>query len=247
MVPIQVVRAPVPLGDVKYHIVFGERRHRACLKAKLPVRAVIVSTMDEALLMEHRLIENQTRSDLSPLDFGRQCKFVIETEPYPKLLMLATKLGRAGAGEISKAISLANLPDEVIAAFPSPADLGYRDAKPLSDALKVDRDAVIAAARFILQSKDSGGWTAAKVRAQLLGAANEPVGQSKTTVRKPIMVGNRAVGEIILDKGGVTRMNFDAGLDQKQIDALATTVAKFFIRLVDKASDLPAGARGGVK
>jgi ParB family chromosome partitioning protein len=50
---------------------------------------------------------------------------------------------------VSKSVSLARLPEAVVAAFPSPLDIQFRWAQPLAEALQKDPDGVLQRAKRI--------------------------------------------------------------------------------------------------
>jgi ParB/RepB/Spo0J family partition protein len=55
------------LPSQAYEIVYGHRRHRACLLAEVPVTAIVVQICDRDLIME-MFKENSLRKDLSPIE-----------------------------------------------------------------------------------------------------------------------------------------------------------------------------------
>lgn len=65
---------------------------------------------------------------------------------YPSLRRLAESLG-VNSSDASRAVQLAKLPKELVAAFSTPLDLQVRWAKPLTDALQRDPEGVLTRAR----------------------------------------------------------------------------------------------------
>ena len=139
-----------------YEIVYGHRRHRACLDLGLPVRAVVASDMDDRTLFEAMDRENRGRKNLSAWEQGRMYDEALRQGLYPSLRRLADSLG-VNLSDASRAVQLAKLPPEMVGAFASPLDLQVRWAKPLADALQRDPDGG-AAARATAGGQPAGAW-----------------------------------------------------------------------------------------
>lgn len=138
--PIKV--RPKPGSESEYEVVFGHRRHRACLELGLPVLALIEETSDADLFKEMDR-ENRARQDLSPWEQGMMYRRALEEKLFPSQERLARELG-VDAGNVSKALRLAMLDERLVKAFRSPLELQYRWAKPLSEAFVRDPDGVLA-------------------------------------------------------------------------------------------------------
>lgn len=149
-----------------HEIVFGHRRHQACLELGLPVHAIVVERMDDKSLFEAMDRENRGRKNLSPWEQGRMYDQAIKQGLYPSLRRLSESLG-VNLSDASRAVQLAKLPKEVVAAFKSPLDLQVRWAKPLVDALQRDPDGVLKRARACAAQASLKG--PAEVFGQLIG------------------------------------------------------------------------------
>lgn len=144
--PIKVRRmAAGAAGPQDYEIAFGHRRHRACLELGIPV-AAIVEELDDAQLFSEMERENRERQNLSPWEQGVMYKRALDEGLFPSLRRLATSIG-VQAGNVSTAIQLAALPEELVAAFPSPMSLQFRWAGVLKAALDQNPQGVLAAAK----------------------------------------------------------------------------------------------------
>jgi ParB family chromosome partitioning protein len=81
-------------GAGQYEIVFGHRRHRACLELGLPVFAVVadgsLGDLEVFLSMER---ENRDRADLSPYEQGVSYLAAIESGLFPSVRRLAEARG----------------------------------------------------------------------------------------------------------------------------------------------------------
>lgn len=143
--PILVREAP----DLRFEIVCGHRRHRACLELGLPVLAAVcpstLSDMELYLSMER---ENNGRADLSAFEQGASYLNAINTGLFPSRRRLAEALGVSHTW-VSKAISVAELPAAIVDCFNSPVDIQPRHAAEITQALEVDPDRVLAAAEML--------------------------------------------------------------------------------------------------
>jgi ParB family transcriptional regulator, chromosome partitioning protein len=144
--PIKVRRLAAGVeGPEAYEIAFGHRRHRACLELGIPV-AAIVEDMNDAQLFAEMERENRERQNLSPWEQGVMYKRALDEGLFPSLRKLAAAIG-VQAGNVSTAIQLAGLPEEVVAAFPSPLSLQFRWAGALKAAIDQNPEGVLVAAK----------------------------------------------------------------------------------------------------
>ncbi|WP_157265611.1 ParB/RepB/Spo0J family partition protein [Azohydromonas aeria] len=164
--PIKVRPLRTPAGDgACYEIVFGHRRHRACLELGLPVLAVVAELDDRALFAEMDR-ENRSRKNLSAYEQGVMYRRALQEGLFPSQRMLAVAVG-ADSGNVSRAIKVAELPEELLSAFGSPLAVQFAWASDLAEAVQRDRDATLAAARLAAQA----GLAAAQVFAAITGKA----------------------------------------------------------------------------
>ena len=141
--PIKV--RPISDSVYQFEIVYGHRRHRACLELGLPVLALIdaINDVDLFVAMDR---ENRLRADLRPYEQGVMYARALDEGLFPSLRKLADALG-VDVGNASKAVSLARLPSAVLTAFASPLDLQQAWATSLSIALQKHPDQVLERAR----------------------------------------------------------------------------------------------------
>ena len=180
--PIKV--RPLAGEGEAYEIVFGHRRHQACLELGLEVLAT-VAPLDDAALFAEMDRENRARADLSPYELGRHYKLALEEKLWTSQSQLAAALG-VTQGYVSQALALAELPEEVVNAFPSPLDIQVRWGLALSKRLKSD-GARVAAALQRLQG-GSSKLPARKVYEALVGEG----GEERVRVRELKIGGKRA-------------------------------------------------------
>lgn len=151
--PIKV--RPVPGSiPITYEIVFGHRRHRACLELGIDVLAMIESIDDKELFKEMDR-ENRQRADLRPYEQGVMYKRALDEGMFSSLRKLSEELG-VDAGNVSKAVQIAKLPKSILDVFGSRLDIQYRWATELSDAVKSNQDAVLARANEIAADRANG-------------------------------------------------------------------------------------------
>ncbi|CAN7778400.1 ParB/RepB/Spo0J family partition protein [Variovorax sp. LjRoot290] len=187
-----------------YEIVYGHRRHAACLELGLPVNAVIQARTDRELF-EDMERENRERADLSPYEQGAMYLHALKEGLYPSMRQMGEALG-ANISVVSRACALAGLPQAVVDAFPSPVEIQFRWAKPLSDAQQRDPDALLERARRL---RGNGvKLTAAQVFNALVDTSREVQGSATDVeIAGP---GGRAV--ISLDRKGRMTVKFDRQL-----------------------------------
>ena len=195
-------------GSAAYELVFGHRRHRACLELGLPLQAM-VTQMDDRALFEAMERENRARKNLSAWEQGAMYKRALDEGLYPSQRKLSEALG-VDVALVSKSLSLARLPDAVVAAFASPLEIQFRWAQPLSEALQKDPEGLIARAKQARSAEQP--LPAAKVLALLVGQPAQAVlNRSTPTTQVIASVGpRRAV--LSQDSDGRVTIKIDAGL-----------------------------------
>jgi ParB family chromosome partitioning protein len=164
-----------------YEIVFGHRRHRACLELGLPVLALIESINEQALFVEMDR-ENRQRADLRPYEQGEMYRRALDEGLYVSLRKLADAIG-VQASNVSVAVKIARLPADVLDAFPSRLDIQYRWGAPLSDALEKDPEMVLAKARAMAAEKSTLKRSAMDVYQALVGISDSTAGKSSREVK----------------------------------------------------------------
>lgn len=209
-----------PLKDQadEYEVVFGHRRHRACLELGVDVFALI-EEVEDAELFKAMDRENRQRQNLSPWEQGRMYRTALNEGLFGSLGEMAREVG-VDKGNLSKALALADLPAEIVAAFPSPLELQFRWAKLLNDALQQDPEGVLVRARSIV-AKALPDRKAKDVLQMLTG-----VGQWEAA-ELPITVNGKTVGKVVSGPKG-TNVEFKRGvLSEEQASKLPELLANF--------------------
>jgi ParB family chromosome partitioning protein len=222
--PIKVRRAgPSSVSGVRYEIVFGHRRHRACLELGLPVACIVEDLSDLALFSEMER-ENRDRASLSAWEQGRMYCTALDEGLFPSLRQLATALN-VDIATISRAIAIAQLPDEVIGSFQSPLDIQLRWAAALKDAVESNRKRVIAVCNEIASMPKRP--KANEIIAKIVGAGDSKAPASK----RAFTLNDKDVATLERGFRGEIAVKIKAGVftdaDQKQLaDLIEDILAK---------------------
>jgi ParB family transcriptional regulator, chromosome partitioning protein len=212
-----------------YEVIFGHRRLRACQNLSLPIHAIIVDGISTRQILIERVAENSGRASFTALEFGRICAEALDSGK--EQLEIAQEFGK-DEGLVSRALALARLPDQVIGAFESPADLQYRHATPLGKALRLDRDAVLLIA--VQMAQEPGPRPPAvvlrRLTSQVLDAAVEPFNRPPGTRR--LTCRGKVVGTLNVDGKGLVSVTLKRPLDEAGIEALE----KALVHIVAKTS-----------
>ena len=216
-------RPDLPPG-VAYEIVFGHRRHRACLALGLPV-LVVVQDLDDSGLFVQMERENRGRESLSAWEQGCMYLRALEDKLFPSNSRLGAAIGR-GVSDIGKAMRIAKLPPEVTGAFPSPNAIQFRWATNLERALQRHPDTVLAVARELgLQSPRPTAQEAFQaLTACLRLPAAQGVRQSHPPART-LVLGEGVLAQVRLDSQGRTVLELPPDLvPPERWDALGSAL-----------------------
>lgn len=217
----------------EYVLVSGARRLRACKRHRLQVLAMVSEEFTPLDASLRRLAENFNRQSLCALELGWQVQFIREQHADAKLSDAA--IGRmigADKSVVSKALTLASLPRQIIDCFESVEQVQYNAAKPLKDAFSAAPAAVLAAAGQICSGPRP---KAAEVLQRLTQAAAEAKGGDTTGRKKTgvesfntrLEVDGQAVGEMAQNKAGKWVITLENPLSDGQREALGRHVASF--------------------
>ena len=214
--PIKV--RPLAGSTDRYEIIYGYRRHRACLDLGLPVLALVEQINDKELFKEMER-ENRGRLDLSPWEQGRMYRQSLSEGLFASLGELSKEIG-IDKGNLSKALRLAELPDVVVNAFLSPLDLQFRWAKLLNDALQQAPDQVLARAKRLSENKKDKR-SSKEVLDFLLG--NKPNAVSE----QPVVVAGKPLAKISFNGDRVTVQFSKGAVNQEKAKKLHSLLKEF--------------------
>lgn len=225
-----VVRRVEGDPDHDFEVIAGTRRHwsiswlRANSYPDMHFVAQVVVLDDEAAFRLADL-ENRARKDVSDLERARNYAQALHDHYGSHMTRMADRL-KLSKGWLSKMLKVASIPDVVLSAFASPADVQLKPAYPLAQALD-DRTAapvILREARTIAREQEerrangSAALGASEVIARLLAApkqAKEPVDTSRTYQGA---FGRPAVTVQSSNRQGVTlRLHAGSGLDNKRL------------------------------
>ncbi|MGJ7506439.1 ParB/RepB/Spo0J family partition protein [Variovorax sp. GT1P44] len=150
----------------QFELVFGHRRHQACLELGMEVLASVwTDELGDRALFEIMDRENRERADLSAYEQGIMYQRALEEQLFPTQRQLAEAIGVSHTW-VRKALLVAQLPEAVVECFRSPLDVSFRHAEQISAAMEQDRRAVLKRAERLRGQ----GLSAPIVVARLLDA-----------------------------------------------------------------------------
>jgi ParB family chromosome partitioning protein len=204
--PASVLNGSTPPSGPTFELIFGHRRHRACAELGIPVLAAIEEASDVSLF-EQMERENRGRKNLSAWEQGAMYRRALDDGLYSSLRRLAEGLG-VDVSLVSKSVSLARLPETVVAAFQSPLDIQFRWAAPLTEAMQKDPDGTLSRARAIAETRGELG--AATILSRLVGLPEPAPGRS-TSQALTISKAGKIAARLTADAKGRALVRFEAG------------------------------------
>jgi len=204
--PMPVLNGSTPPSEAVYELIFGHRRHRACVELGIPVLAAIEEASDVSLF-EQMERENRGRKNLSAWEQGMMYRRALDDGLYSSLRRLAEGLG-VDVSLVSKSVSLARLPEAVVAAFPSPLDIQFRWAAPLAEVMQKDPDGTLSRARAVAEAR--GGLSANDVLSKLIGLSAPTLARQTTSALK-ISKAGKIAATLTEDAKGRAVVRFEAG------------------------------------
>lgn len=227
-IKVRPLRSPVSAvqpGEVvpRYEIVFGHRRHEACLLEGLPVLAVVADVDDRTLFIEMDR-ENRARKDLTAWEQGVMYLKALDTGLFPSKRALASALG-VDHSALAKAVTLAELPQAIIEAFSSPLDLQFRWGQPLAANFAADPDAVLARAAMLKEHR--GKMNARSIFEQLINGKDVKSGADIPAEPIKIDQGGKRADISMTAKGGAVVNIAPGSIVPERLKDLAELVTKF--------------------
>ncbi len=210
-------------AKAEFEIVFGHRRHRACLELGIPVAAIVAELSDQQLFAEMER-ENRNRKNLSAWEQGVMYRTALDERLYSSMRRLSEELS-VSLSVVSQSVSLARLPDDVVAAFQSPLDIQFRWAAPLTEAVQKDLEGTLVRARAIARARGTMGPAA--ILAQLVGISDS---DSSATSAEELTISKdgKVAARLTSDSKGRTVLRFAANaLPESKRKALAQAIQYF--------------------
>jgi ParB family chromosome partitioning protein len=221
--PASVLNGSTPADGKTFELIFGHRRHRACAELGISVLAAIEEASDVSLF-EQMERENRGRKNLSAWEQGTMYRRALDDGLYSSLRRLAEGLG-VDVSLVSKSVSLARLPDAVVAAFQSPLDIQFRWAAPLTEAMQKDPDGTLSRARAIAESR--GDMGASTILSKLVGLPEPALGRSASQALT-ISKAGKVAAQLTSDAKGRAVVRFEVGaLPESKRKALVKVIEEF--------------------
>lgn len=136
---------------VKYEIVFGHRRHRACQDLGFEVNAIVDDLDDKELFIQMDR-ENRERADLRPYEQGMMYLQALDSGLFTSLRSLAKEIG-VNHSIISRSITVASLPEAILDCFESRLDIQVLWGAMIKVALEKQPELLLARAGDIEELK----------------------------------------------------------------------------------------------
>lgn len=210
-IPVLLRRNP-PGSDVPYELLVGSRRRFATDwlnhngRPEIRLSALVVEMTDEEAF---RLadIENREREDITELDRARSYQSAVDRFYGGVQSRMAEALSLSNS-QLSRLLSLAQMPDDVVNAFATKEELRVRHSEVLTPLLRrpEQRVRVLTAARAIgeeqqrLASAGERMIPAATVLARLREATR---GESRRAVETPLLLDGVPVGSVKAARDGL--------------------------------------------
>lgn len=145
--------------DHDYEVIAGTRRHWSIswLRANSYPDMVFVAQvaqLDDEAAFRLADLENRARADVSDWERARNYLAALTTHYGNHQTRMAERL-KLSKGWLSKMLKVAAIPDDVIAAFPSPHEVQLKPAYALAQAMqdKGEADAILAVAQLIAREQ----------------------------------------------------------------------------------------------
>lgn len=206
-------------GEAQYEVVFGHRRHQACLDLGIEVLAMIEPVEDRDLWLQMDR-ENRERLNLSPWEQGKSIQRALQAGLFPSVRKLSEEAG-IDHSNASKALKLAELPPAVVEAFSSPGDIQLHWARPIGEALQKDPESVMARAKAIA-SRGTVPRPPKQVLDELLGLP----ATAGPTIRQ-LRDGDKVLAELTVKRNGHVQIDLRHPVE---IDALEAALRAFLQR-----------------
>lgn len=206
----------------RYEVVFGHRRHRACLELGIPVLATIeTSPIGDLELFAAMDRENRQREDLSSYEQGRMYRRALDTGLFPSNRRLAETLGVSHTW-VSNVLQVADLPPAILECFRTPIEIQHRHAKVISAALDEDRKGVLRRAEKLRQVPNK--LAPSTVVAALLKAQDKADSKLKSQI---LEVDGKQAGTWFKDGAGRLNIQVAAGVvPDERLEEVLRSVAQ---------------------
>lgn len=219
---VQAISVRPLIGQLgRYELIFGHRRHRACLELGLPVLATIdASSLSDLEMFSAMDRENRERANLSPYEQGTMYRRALDEKLYPSNRRLAEALGVSHTW-VANVLQVADLPPAILECFQTPIEVQHRHAKELSTALEQDRKAVLKRAEKLKQQPRK------LAPAAVVHALVKPVDDAPPPKPQPIEAHGKRLGKWFHDSAGRLVLQIDPGVvEDDDVDDVVRKLAQ---------------------
>jgi ParB family chromosome partitioning protein len=214
-----------PLQESGFELVYGHRRHRACLDLGLPVLATIEEISDLSLF-EQMERENRGRKNLSAWEQGVMYRRALDEGLYSSMRRLSEGLNLE-ISLVSRSVALARLPEAIVTAFSSPLDIQFKWAASLTDAIQKDPDGTLQRARELAKTKAHNELSPSAILGLLIGSLDSRAG-IVSVEDLTISTAGKVAARLTTDSKGRAVLRFEPdALPESKRNALAQVVQDF--------------------
>lgn len=234
--PVRVRPAPADAG-VEYELVYGHRRHAACLaldaetEGGWPVLALLdahaADVRDHVLKM---YVENAARKDLSAYETGAMFANWLREAVFGSQSEIGSAVGLS-QGTVAKYLAVANLPAAVVAAFGDPRVVSLRWSEQLAAVLKERSAAVLETATAIAAVEPRPAPD--DVLRRLLAAGQKPAKRPGAVRTETVKLRGRTLYKIA-PRGNGMQISFGGKLDPRIAKAAQEEVKDALTRFLAK-------------
>ena len=198
----------VQAAGIKYELIYGSRRRRACQELGLPVGAVVQPHIDDQTLYVQMQRENRGRLNLSAWEQGASYFKALSEGLFSSARNLAEQIG-VDHSNVSKALKIAQLPTELVGAFHSPIEIQFRWATALHEAFERSPHEMKAAARAV--SSESPRPGAKQIFDRLMQAARKERKGPRPGKPRELVLANGRKCSIAPEKNGSITVKLPRG------------------------------------
>jgi ParB family chromosome partitioning protein len=235
--PIRVRPATTSAG-FEYEIVYGHRRHAACValdaetEGGFPVLALLdakaVDVRDHVLKMYQ---ENAARKDLSAFETGSMFASWLTEEIFATQSELAAAVSLE-QGTVAKYLAIARLPEYIVSAFGDPRVISLRWAEGINAALKERREAVAHLALEL--AGESPRRRPEDILSALVGMAARAGKKGAAVKTETVIIRGRSLYKIA-PRGNGMQITFGPQLDPKLAKAAQEEVKEALTKYLQRA------------
>jgi ParB family chromosome partitioning protein len=175
----------IQIINQKLEIVFGHRRHKACLDLGLPMLAMVwKDDLPEAEAFAFLERENEYRTSLSSYEKGCLFKALVFKNIFQSYRKLADHIHMSHAG-VNAVVKVANLHELVIQAFGDPCTITTKYAEEIMKVWDAEGDSILLRAKEFCESPLQKRLPPKKILEYLLRLVPEAPTPSPLVIDKP--------------------------------------------------------------